>query len=99
MFKVKKPLIIFVILTLTIMPFASTALAQEYFEAEDPSGGAMIFDFGVVRPMGIIATAIGSAPKVNPPTALTFLSLMASNIKLPDRNIPRGCKVVGLQLI
>ena len=60
MFKVQKPLIIFVILTLMFVPFASTALGQEYFETEDPSGGAMIFDLAVVRPMGIIATAIGS---------------------------------------
>ena len=59
MIKVRKPLIIFVILALMVMPFASTALAREYFEAEDPSGGAMIFDFIVVRPVGIIATGIG----------------------------------------
>lgn len=56
----RKPLILFMVLSLTIFPFASTALAQEYFESEDPSGGAMIFDLAAVRPIGIIATAIGS---------------------------------------
>lgn len=42
-----------------IMPIANTALAAEYFETEDPSGGAMMFDLAVVRPVGIVATAIG----------------------------------------
>lgn len=57
---IKKSPIIIMILALTMMPFASTALAQEYFEAEDPSGGAMIFDFAFVRPIGLVATAVGS---------------------------------------
>ena len=56
----KKSLIIVLITALTIIPFASTALAQEYFEAEDPSGGAMLFDFVLVRPIGMVATAVGS---------------------------------------
>jgi len=61
MFKIaKKSLVIVMIAALIIIPFASAALAAEYFEAEDPSGGAMIFDFIMVRPIGIIATAVGS---------------------------------------
>ncbi len=61
MFKIaKKSLVIVMITALIVIPFASAALAAEYFEAEDPSGGAMIFDFIMVRPIGIIATAVGS---------------------------------------
>ena len=60
MFKlVKKSLIIVMIAAMTVMPIATSALAEEYFEAEDPSGGEMMFDFAVVRPIGIAATAVG----------------------------------------
>ena len=56
----QKTLALVTIISLLIIPFGSSAVAQEYFEAENPSGGAMIFDFCVVRPVGIVATAIGS---------------------------------------
>ena len=55
----KKSLIIVMIAAIMIMPLATSAIAEEYFEAEDPSGGAMMFDFAVVRPIGIAATAVG----------------------------------------
>ena len=58
MFKnAKKSVIIVMIAAMMIMPLAANA--GEYFEAEDPSGGAMMFDFAVVRPVGIVATAVG----------------------------------------
>ena len=57
---VKKSLIICMISILLIAPWASTALADEYFEREDPSGGMMIYDMCLVRPIGIVATAVGS---------------------------------------
>ena len=60
----KKTLILMTVASLLGIPFGSTAMAQEYFETEDPSGGAMIFDFCVVRPVGIVATAIGAVAYV-----------------------------------
>jgi hypothetical protein len=61
MFKIaKKSLIIAMIAAMIIMPLATSALAAEYWEAEDPSGGEMVFDFVVLRPVGIVATAVGS---------------------------------------
>ena len=61
MFRIaKKSLVICMISVLLIAPLASTALAEEYFEREDPTGGMMIFDFIVVRPIGIVATVVGS---------------------------------------
>ncbi len=61
MFKiVKKTLVLVMVTSLLIIPFGSTAMAQEYFEAEDPSGGAMLFDLFIVRPVGIVATAVGA---------------------------------------
>jgi hypothetical protein len=60
MFKiVKKSLIIMMIAAMMVVPLTTSALAGEYFEAEDPSGGAMMFDLAVVRPVGIVATAVG----------------------------------------
>ena len=55
----KKALVILMISVFLIAPSASTALAEEYFEKEDPSGGMMIYDFCLVRPVGIVATAVG----------------------------------------
>ena len=61
MFRIaKRSLVIAVIAALLIVPFASTGLAEEYFEREDPSGGEMMYDFIIVRPIGIAATVIGS---------------------------------------
>jgi len=57
---VKRTLVLLMVASLMLIPFASAALAQEYFEAEPPTGGAMVFDFCVVRPVGIIATAVGA---------------------------------------
>ena len=61
MFRIaKKFLVIFMISVFLIAPVASTALADEYFEREDPSGALMIFDVILVRPIGIVATVVGS---------------------------------------
>ena len=49
-----------VIAALIAVPFATSALAQEYFEAKEPGGGAMMYDVLVVRPVGVVATAVGS---------------------------------------
>ena len=60
MFKiVKKTLVLMLVASLLIVPFSTAAIAQEYFETEDPGGGEMIFDLCVVRPVGLIATAVG----------------------------------------
>ena len=50
-----------VIAALIFVPFGTSALAQEYFEAKEPSGGAMMYDMVVLRPVGVVATVIGSA--------------------------------------
>lgn len=56
----KSCLTLLMIASLLIIPFGSAATAQEYFESEDPGGGEMMYDFFVIRPVGIVATAIGS---------------------------------------
>ena len=51
---------IVMIIMLIVIPMGSVALAEEYFEAEEPEGGEMIYDAIVVRPLGLVATAIGA---------------------------------------
>jgi hypothetical protein len=50
-----------IIVALIGVPFATSAVAQEYFEAKEPGGGDMIYDMLVLRPIGTVATVIGSA--------------------------------------
>jgi hypothetical protein len=57
---VNKSLVLVMVASLLLIPFGSAALADEYFETETPSGGAMLFDVCLVRPVGIIATAVGA---------------------------------------
>ena len=57
---IKSGAVIGVIAALICVPFASSAQAQEYFEAKEPGGGAMMYDMVVVRPVGLVATAVGS---------------------------------------
>jgi hypothetical protein len=56
----KSWVVIGVIAALIAGPFATSALAQEYFEKKEPGGGAMIYDVLVIRPVGVVATAVGS---------------------------------------
>ena len=61
MFRIVKKTLVILMITILLAPtLATTALAEEYFEKEDPSGGMMLADFIFVRPIGIAATAIGS---------------------------------------
>ena len=53
-------IIFLMIVTLIVIPFGSSALAQEYFESQEAEGGEMIYDTLVLRPVGIVATAVGS---------------------------------------
>lgn len=57
---IKSGAVIGMIAALICVPFATSAQAQEYFEAKEPGGGAMMYDMVVVRPIGIVATAVGS---------------------------------------
>ena len=59
--KIAKSWVVFgVIAALIAVPFATSAMAQEYFETKEPSGEAMIYDIAVMRPVGILATVAGS---------------------------------------
>ena len=56
----KSGIVFGVIAALICIPFATSALADEYLKNKEPSGGAMIYDMVVIRPIGLAATAIGT---------------------------------------
>ena len=58
---VKSWVVIGVIAALIAVPFATSALAQEYFETREAGGDAMLYDTIVMRPVGLVATIVGSA--------------------------------------
>jgi hypothetical protein len=45
---------------LVLVPLGTTALAQSPVQASDPSGEAMIVDFVLLRPIGIISLVVGT---------------------------------------
>jgi hypothetical protein len=57
---VKSCMVFGVVAALIAIPLVNSALAQEYFKAKEYSGGAMMYDLVVVRPVGLVATAVGS---------------------------------------
>jgi len=57
----KIPMIIFLITGLVLIPFGSSAFAQKQDLFEENSAEQMVFDFFLVRPLGIAVTAVGTA--------------------------------------
>ena len=52
--------VVLVIAALSIGPLGPAAFADEYLAPEKPTGGMMIWDTLFMRPIGIVATAVGS---------------------------------------
>jgi hypothetical protein len=52
----KYPATALVILAILMLPLGSAAFAQEYFESKEASGGEMIYDTVIVRPISALAT-------------------------------------------
>ena len=57
---IKQSMLLFVALSLVLIPFASSALAQGKMEYKEPNAGAMTVDLFCMRPVGIAATFAGS---------------------------------------
>ena len=57
----KIPVIIFLISGLMLIPFGSSALAQDQSLFEENSAEQMFVDFLFLRPLGIAVTAVGAA--------------------------------------
>ncbi|MBW2250190.1 MAG: multidrug transporter [Deltaproteobacteria bacterium] len=73
----------FLIAALLFVPFGSSALASVDFEKKDPSGGAMVIDFVLVRPVAIVALVVGSAFFV---VTLPF-SAIGGNVKAAAKSL------------
>ncbi len=57
----KPSIIVLVIALMLVVPFGSTALAQNSDEDKQLTVGKMVVDALIVRPLGIAATIIGTA--------------------------------------
>jgi len=55
----KKSIVLFTIVALLIIPLGSEVLAQEQIRKEAPDGGAMVADFVILRPVGIVGLITG----------------------------------------
>jgi len=78
----KHSIVLFVILTLTFIPFGSAVLAQEEAEDVDMSG-KMAVDILLARPIGIISTVLGTALFI---VSLPF-SVLGGNTKQAYKNL------------
>lgn len=58
--KMKRGVAVFLISALVFFHFASIAPAKEYIEDLGEKGGYMAGDLVVLRPIGIVATAVGA---------------------------------------
>ncbi len=56
----KQSLVFIIIASLVFVPFGASALAEGDSMDEGISGEAMVADFVFVRPLGIVAVAVGS---------------------------------------
>jgi hypothetical protein len=56
----KMVMVALLIAAFSIGPLGSAAFADEYQEREKPTGGMMMWDTLFMRPIGIVATAVGS---------------------------------------
>jgi hypothetical protein len=68
----KQTVAILILAALVVIPLESPVRAQDQYETEQATGGGMMYDFLVVRPVGIVATLVGSAFYV---VALPFYAL------------------------
>jgi|GEM_PF-206506 len=80
---VKQSTAFFLIAALLFVPFGSSAIASVDFEKKDPSAGAMIADFVLVRPIAIAALVVGSAFFI---VALPF-SAIGGNVKASAKSL------------
>lgn len=60
MYKIlKKGAVFFTIAAMLVIPLGSEALAQTYMEQKQPDAGAMVADFLVLRPLGLVTIVAG----------------------------------------
>lgn len=58
---VKQSMVLLVALSLVLIPLGSQVLAQAEVEDANPSAGSMTYDLLILRPLGAVATILGSA--------------------------------------
>lgn len=86
---IKYTMIFCVISTLIIIPFGNVALAQDQFQTNDMSVEKMVVDFILIRPLGIAATAVGTAMFI---VSLPFSALGGNSKKVCRKMIVEPSK-------
>lgn len=57
---VKHSIVLFIALSVVLVPLGSTLWAQAEVDTKDPSAGSMTYDLIVMRPLGAAATILGA---------------------------------------
>lgn len=79
----KQYLILLTVISLAVVPFGAGARTQGLEEEGDLAAGKMIVDVLLVRPLGLVATVVGTALFV----ASFPFSLMGRNVKAAARKM------------
>lgn len=58
---IKQSTVLLIALSLVLIPVGSQVMAQAEVEEANPSAGSMTYDLLVMRPLGAVATVLGSA--------------------------------------
>ncbi len=82
----KQSTVVLMALSLVLIPLGSQVLAQAEVDDADPSAGSMTYDLFIMRPLGAVATILGSAVFVLalPFTAITKTIPTASEKLVKD---------------
>jgi len=80
---IKQSMLFLLIAAMILIPFGTSALAESKDVNNDISGSAMVADLLVIRPLGIVATVVGSAVFI---VSLPF-SALGGNTKAACRKL------------
>lgn len=84
MLNISKQYVTFVLITsLILVPFATTAMAETTGDLETVTAGSMTIDILLIRPLGIVATVVGSTIFV---VTLPF-SALGGNVKKAGKKL------------
>lgn len=78
----KQSTVLFIALSLVLVPLGGSVLAQAELEAGEPSAESMTYDLLVMRPLGAAATVLGAAVFV---VALPFSAITGSVDKASEK--------------
>ncbi len=82
----KQPMVLLLIITLVFIPFGTSALAGGQTSDEENGGALMVADLLLVRPLGIVATVLGTAVFI---VALPFAAIAGNAEKASQKLVKK----------